>query len=497
MITCVLLLVSQAALAAVLHVPADYPTIGAATAVAVSGDEVLVAPGTYNERFALGPAQDGVKIHSESGPSVTIIDGGFTGSVVSMTLVGPSTELIGFTITRGGHSPALLSDNGGAIQLDRSSPKIDDDIVTRNVSWRGAVYLNQGSPSITSCVIDGNSSRVGGGIYIATGSPVIRGNTITNNASDSGGGMSAGNTTMLVIENNLFRSNQCNGGQGGGMFIGSSQGVIAGNHFVSNSAGIGGGLCASSITMQISDNVFQVNTANIGGGLALDSSNPVVENNTFLSNSGATAAGGIYVSSPSNPIIRGNLIQDNDCPHGSGGGIYLDQGASATIEKNLILRNHCVAFGGGVTIWAQSTPTLTGNTIALNRGDLGGGNVYVRGSSSLNLQGNILSHSPQQGLEQDDVEGPSTVTLSCNDVSNNAGGNYTGLPDPTGSDGNISSDPLFCDLMALDVHLSSVSPCATANSPAGCGLIGARDVNCEGPVRTQTTTWGGLKAAYR
>ena len=111
--------------------------------------------------------------------------------------------------------------------------------------------------------------------------------------------------------------------------------------------------------------------------------------------------------------------------------------------------------------------------------------------------GTILSHSPQQGLEQDNVDGVSTVTLSCNDVSNNAGGNYAGLPDPTGNKGNISSDPLFCDLVALDVHLSSVSPCAAANSPAGCGLIGALDVNCEGPVPTQQTTWGAMKARYR
>src|SRR5215510_10834882 len=102
-----LVMLARAAPAAVLHVPADYPTIGAATSVAVSGDEVLVAPGTYNERFTLGPGQDGVKIHSESGPDVTVIDGGYAGSVVSMTLVGSSTELVGFTITHGGHSPAV------------------------------------------------------------------------------------------------------------------------------------------------------------------------------------------------------------------------------------------------------------------------------------------------------------------------------------------------------------------------------------------------------
>jgi hypothetical protein len=37
----------------------------------------------------------------------------------------------------------------------------------------------------------------------------------------------------------------------------------------------------------------------------------------------------------------------------------------------------------------------------------------------------------------------------------------------------------------------------TANSPAGCGLVGALDIGCDGPVRTEPTTWGGLKARYR
>jgi hypothetical protein len=88
------LLCSGAASAATLHVPADYGTIGLAIASAQSGDEILVAAGTYHETIALDATKDGVKIHSESGPALTTIDGGFTGSVVTMTSVGSGTELI-------------------------------------------------------------------------------------------------------------------------------------------------------------------------------------------------------------------------------------------------------------------------------------------------------------------------------------------------------------------------------------------------------------------
>ena len=571
MIACGLLLVAKAGPAAVLHVPTDYPTIGAATSVAASGDEVLVAPGTYNERFTLGPGQDGVKIHSESGPAVTIIDGGYTGSVVSMTLVGSGTELTGFTITHGGHNPATPSDLGGAIRIDRSSPKIDNDVISNCMSFEGSIYVNKGSPSITNCTLDGNSSVDGGGIDVVAGSPTIGGNTLTNNhAENNGGGIAieAGTATITGntiagnhaqtgggisssvssniennvlrdnsasvgggiyvetdastirantitnnqaglgaglharasspnVENNVFRGNDAGAGEGGGAyFVGLTGGSFRNNQLISNLADLGGGLLVYGNGLPIQDNLFQQNSAvHEGGGIAAYSDNSsLVENNRFLNNSGG--GGGIYLNHCGS-AIRGNLVQDNDSPHGSGGGIYVDQSSSATIENNVILRNHCVAWGGGVTIWAHSTPTLTGNTIALNRGDLGGGNVYVRRQSAVSLVNNILSHSPGQGLVQDDVEGLNSVTLSCNDISNNADGNYSGLADQTGFNGNFSLDPLFCDLIGLDVHLSSVSPCASANSAAGCDLVGALDVNCEGPVRAEATTWGKLKAQYR
>ena len=50
--------------------------------------------------------------------------------------------------------------------------------------------------------------------------------------------------------------------------------------------------------------------------------------------------------------------------------------------------------------------------------------------------------------------------------------------DQTGSNGNISEDPLFCDALEGDYRLRLDSPCTAANSPEGCGLIGALPVGC-------------------
>ena len=468
-IVLVVLLLPCISSAAVLHVPADYPSIELAVVAAHPGDEVLVAPGTYG-KVALGSAKDGVKIHSESGPAVTIIDGNYTGTVVRMDSVGSGTELIGFTVTHGGHIPVVSPELGGGIRLTAASPKIDGNIVMNCSSDQGAIYILKGAPTITNNTIEQNTSQDrGGGIYLESSSSDVENNLLQGNISRLYGGA-------------VYSVNQT-----GGSF--------QNNHLVSNSAQNGAGLYLQGGTVPISGNVFQSNTATFtGGGLYMDSHNAsAVENNQFLGNSGG--GGGIYLRL-STPTIRGNLVQDNDAPHGTGGGIYVDALSSALLDNNLVLRNHSAAWGGGIAIW-QSSATLNHNTIVLNKGDLGGGNVYFRRGASVTLAGNILSHSPNEGLEDDGVDGPNSSTLQCNDISNNAGGNYSGLADQTGINGNFSLDPLFCDLTALDVHLSSVSPCASAHSPAGCGLVGALDVNCDGPVRTQVATWGNIKATYR
>jgi hypothetical protein len=69
------------------------------------------------------------------------------------------------------------------------------------------------------------------------------------------------------------------------------------------------------------------------------------------------------------------------------------------------------------------------------------------------------------------------MMFSHNDVYGNEVGNYTStsrystVTDPTGTDGNISADPLFRDRLAADYHPSSTSPCIDAGDndavPAG------------------------------
>lgn len=83
---CVVLIVgllSVRATAAVINVPADQTTIQAAIDIAVNGDEIIVAPGSYFEHIDfIGKA---VFLHSSAGAATTIIDGGGVGPVVNCT----------------------------------------------------------------------------------------------------------------------------------------------------------------------------------------------------------------------------------------------------------------------------------------------------------------------------------------------------------------------------------------------------------------------------
>jgi hypothetical protein len=89
---------------------------------------------------------------------------------------------------------------------------------------------------------------------------------------------------------------------------------------------------------------------------------------------------------------------------------------------------------------------------------------------------------------------PTPFTIDCNDVFDNAGGNYTGLPDLTGQYGNISLDPRFCVQGSIPYGLHADSPCAPENNDCGL-LMGAFPVSCAG-TSTSTLSWSAVKALY-
>ena len=119
-----------------------YSTIQTAiNAAATSGDEIEVAPGTYNEAINFNGKP--VRLYSSGGPEATIIDG--TGNYHVVQCISgedPNTIIEGFTITGG----------------DANGPILDDRL-------GGGMFNYAASPTVTNCIFIENAAIHGGGMY--------------------------------------------------------------------------------------------------------------------------------------------------------------------------------------------------------------------------------------------------------------------------------------------------------------------------------------------
>lgn len=167
----VLALLASPAAARTLHVPAEVSTIRRAVFEAAEGDTVLVAPGTYRERFTI--RDKNIVLRSELGAGSTTIDGSIgVGNVVSVGsttqgLVDRRTLIEGFTIVGGSFNAAAPESTGAAIYVNRSHPTIRGCTLTLNdgnAVGGVAVYFFS-HPRIQDCWIGYNQ---GGGIFVET-----------------------------------------------------------------------------------------------------------------------------------------------------------------------------------------------------------------------------------------------------------------------------------------------------------------------------------------
>ena len=174
--------------AAVLHVPAEYLTIQAALdAAANTGDEIIVAPGTYPE--AINFVGKAVYLHSADGPAVTIIDatGLYTSVVTCASGEGPGSILEGFTMTGGS------AWNGGGMHNSGSSPTVTRCTFSGNWAFAGGGMCNESSsPTVTDCMFVGNIARsgllnpppgYGGGMCNWSSSPTVTNCTFRGNVA--------------------------------------------------------------------------------------------------------------------------------------------------------------------------------------------------------------------------------------------------------------------------------------------------------------------------
>ena len=117
-------LLGGVAFADIIHVPGDQPTIQAAIDIALDGDQIVVAPGSYNGIDFLGKA---ITVYATGGPDVTIIDAtGLNSSVVKcVNFEDLNTRLWNFTITGGDAEEGGQVRRGGGAQRQRNAQHFD------------------------------------------------------------------------------------------------------------------------------------------------------------------------------------------------------------------------------------------------------------------------------------------------------------------------------------------------------------------------------------
>jgi hypothetical protein len=432
----------------------DFPTIAAAISAAVNGDIIELTDGVFtgggNNNLSYGGKS--ITIRSASGvPQSCSIDG--TGCMWTRAFnftsgEGPSSVLEGITIRH------------FRLDWDMERP-VDYDVVGGGIRCVGS------SPTITNCIFYHNDVSS----YMADAS--------------LGGAMYCTGGSSPTLTNCVFVSN----------YAIAFNGVMYGGALYFSDGG----------SPRIIQCTFEDNQTWMGAGAIYCSGvSPTITDCSFTNNDGATN-GAVYVGGPSATIADCNfgdtfgysLVVRNtsavtvmDCSFASGNALHCD-GGSPTIIGCTFTRAWLILE------CTQASPAVLNCTFAHNEGWAQFGGIYLAQQSSPTFANSIIAFTEEGPAVY--CDGTSGATLTCCDVFDNDGGDWTGCLDGQGGwDGNFSADPLFCMTQnpGEPYTLSSNSPCAPGNSP-GCGLIGAWGVGCEAMVAVKETSWGSIKAMYR
>ena len=270
-----------------IQVPAEYPTIQSAMDVALDGDTVIVANGTYTgyRNKDLDFKGKTITVRSQNGPGNCIIDCENDGrGFYFHSGEGERSVVSGFTIRNG------RVDFGAGISCDNSSPTIENcTLIGSRANYSGGgIHCHYSSPKISNCIISGNSARFkGGGISCGMlSSPTIENCNVSGNWAENGGG----GIHFSGLDPSLTRSRisgNRSDAEGGGIYCEGGSPSITNCLIISNSSYGGGGLFCSYSSLRVLNCTFSKNSSqNNGGGILFsgvnESSPPPVITNSIL-----------------------------------------------------------------------------------------------------------------------------------------------------------------------------------------------------------------------
>ncbi|MHC4259920.1 MAG: right-handed parallel beta-helix repeat-containing protein [Planctomycetota bacterium] len=283
----------------------------------------------------------------------------------------------------------------------------------------------------------------------------------------------------------------------------------------------GGVLCYNLSAPTIKDNVLVNNSAGQGGGIYIygdpvnpsDPSNPsvhvspVIIDNTFVNNSADTEhgfappdtnypandhgdGGAIVGFQGCDPIIRGNLIRDNNA-QAYGGGLHLRQWSNGVVENNQFIDNSSL-IGAGIHVTYSSSPLIIGNLIEDHESSSGAAIYVYYLSEPLIIRNRVHANWSLNGIIG--VHYGSGGQITNNMIYENSGGAGIIL---TGSSPWICNNTIVKNERSGIVCNSTSAPTIENNIIAltqwGYGIDGGADAN---PAIRYNNVWGNQFGGY-
>ena len=495
----------------------------------LSGDLVLVLPGTYQETVSF--AAKGVTVMSTGGAANTVIDAGGLGSAVSfLGTDGTAMKLDGFAVRGGSGTPTgSWTEGGGVYGVDAVCDVVRCVIEANDAAFGGGLGFRDCVASVRRTTVQDNTTTdsgpggnpVGGGIAVSGGALNVVRSAVLRNVSGTqyalpgrGGGVHVSGGAQVTLVASRVKDNRAES-QGGGVL---GPAVIDRCTISGNSSQFGGGICGAA---DVVDSLLENNQAdtldedNNWGGAAQGGTtltDCTVRNNEAFGSGGAAddavlvgclvtgnrsyagdipfghSAGGVDDSLLVDCQVSGNVTNGGFVEPARGGGAAMSTLVDCDLHDNRVIGspfgNPVIDGGGGA--WSS---TLTGCRIFDNDTDDHGGGVYESTLDSCELFGNTALRgggAADSDLDRCTVYGNSaqvggglfswTGASAVNSIFWNNGVEIDGpaAAAVTYSDveggfagvGNIDADPLFWDEGANDFHLQASSPCIDAGNPA-------------------------------
>ncbi len=407
----------------------DVPTIGDAMALARTGDQIWLDPGTYTRATEGTAAADlitmrpGVRLRGPGGPSLTHIDAEGSGRGIRVALGDELTVVEGVTL-RGGNA-----DSGGGASVEAGYAQFE------NVVFED------------------------------------------NEAAGSGGALSAIDASVVRLENTRFVSNHSLQ-SGGALALDGGVIELVECEFSSNSADVDGGAVTNERgRIEARETSFVSNTAASRGGAVFLRRGAVFEACTFRLND-ALEGGAISARALTDDgvTISGCDVVSNTATRGGGLHVYGLWSGRLDVDGTVFFENSAGQGGGLYLAWCEDAVQVTGTTLYGNTAS-DGAQLFVQ-SASPGVSTSIIAYGTGgPAIACDDSGAGAMPFFTCTDAFGNDGGDE--LCGELGA-GNFSADPALCgtspDLLGLDAD----SPCLAGSHPDGldCGLIGARDLAC-------------------